>query len=196
MTQHQSNKTTKEKPMNEENTQDEKTKLTNTPNPSGGPEHKCLTRTDGRWHLCDDCEAEFNAGKFVYPFNEPEWVRLYPNESQPRWQDAYKQALAKRCEICEEPLPQEPDTYIWFHLDDGVAQCPDCRETAWWDDGYELGADGPHSWNHRHTREQRIAERGLAILEKRTTREWKASPEGKAVLESARLECERLQVYA
>jgi hypothetical protein len=153
----------------------------------------CLTCTDGKCHLRDACEAEFNSGKTMFPFSCPEWVRLYPEESFPYWQDALKQALAKPCEVCEEPLTQEP--YIWFYLADGVGQCANCRETQWWGDGYEIDQFGyPFCWNHAHTREQRIAERDCAMLE-RATKEWKESEEGRALLEKARRECERLGVY-
>jgi hypothetical protein len=157
------------------------------------PQHNCLTCTNGKWHLCDACEAEFKAGKMMYPFDCPEWVRLYPEEPSPHWQDALKKVLAKPCEVCEEPLTQEP--YIWFHLADGVGQCANCRETQWWGDGYEIDELGyPSCWNHAHTREQRIAERDCAMLE-RATKEWKQSAEGRALLEKARRECERLGVY-
>jgi Protein of unknown function (DUF3631) len=153
----------------------------------------CLTWTNGREHLCEVCEAEFNAGKTMYPFGCPEWVRLYPEESLPYWQAALKKALANSCEVCEEPLTQK--LYVWLHLADGVAQCANCRETQWWADGYEIDGFGyPSCWNHAHTREQRIAEREGAMMEK-ATREWKQSEEGKALLAKARRECERLGVY-
>jgi hypothetical protein len=63
-----------------------------TTNPDIG--HKwgdCITCTDERWHLCDACEAEFNAGKTMYPSECPEWIRLYPEETLPHWQEALKQ---------------------------------------------------------------------------------------------------------
>jgi hypothetical protein len=155
-------------------------------------DHDCLTCTDGCWHLCDACEAEFNAGKTMYPFDCPEWVRLYPEETSAHWQRALKQALAKACEVCEERLTQEP--YIWFHLADGVGQCANCRESQWWADGYEINEYGvPSCWDHEHSHEQRIAERELAMLEK-ATKEWRESEEGRGLLDKARHECERLGV--
>jgi hypothetical protein len=127
-------------------------------------DHHCLTCTDGEWHLCDDCERSFNAMKTVCP---GDWIRLYPDEGQPHWLEVLRQALAKPCEVCEQSLAAEP--YVWLHRLDGVAQCPDCRERQWWADGYEITEDGvPICWDNRHTREQRIAERNLAMLEKAT----------------------------
>jgi hypothetical protein len=165
-----------------------------TANLNGGPKHDCLTRTDdGHWHMCDVCEAAFNAEKIIYPFGNPQWVKLYPNETQPHWQAAWRRAVSTPCEVCEEGLAQEP--HVWLHLTDGVAQCQDCRETQWWADGYETDELGfPYCWDPDHTREQRIAEREYNLLTK-ATREWKASPKGKSLLEKARRECDRLQVY-
>jgi hypothetical protein len=128
----------------------------------------------------------------MYPFDCPEWVRLYPEETSAHWQHALKQALAKACEVCEERLTQEP--YIWFHLVDGVGQCANCRESQWWVDGYEINEYGvPSCWDHEHSREQRIAERELAMLEK-ATKEWRESEEGRGLLDKARRECEQLGV--
>ena len=155
--------------------------------------HGCLTETDGRLRLCDECEAEFNAGKTVYPCDRPEWVKLTPNETEAHWQAAWRQAVSKTCEVCEESLTDEP--YVWSHLADGVAQCANCREIQWWSDGYEVDGFGcPSCWHHARTREQRIAERKCAMLE-RATPEWKRSDEGKTLLEKARRECVRLRVY-
>jgi hypothetical protein len=140
--------------------------------------------------LCDACER-FQTGKTVYP---GDWIRLYPDETEPHWQAAWRQAVSAPCEVCEEPLPQEP--YIWCHLADGVGQCANCRESQWWADGYEIDNWGnPTCWNDAYTREQRIAERECAWLEK-ANKEYKASVEGKALLEKARRECAHLGVYA
>jgi hypothetical protein len=148
----------------------------------------CLTCTDERWHLCDACEAEFNAGKTMYPIDFPEWVRLYGEETSPHWQDALKQGLVKACEVCEERLTQEP--YIWFHLANGVGQCANCRESQWWSDGYEIDEFGfPSCWNHEHTREERIAERERHYKEIRVRElRWLQTPKGQQWLEQTNRE--------
>jgi len=158
-------------------------------NPCG---RDCLTCTDGKEHLCDECERAFNASKTVQPDGngEPVWIRLYADETESGWQDAYQKALAKPCEICEEPLAAE--TYVWFHRLGSVAQCRACRETQWWADGYEMTEQGtPVCWDNRHTREHRIAERernSLQKLERALCRkmatpamqEWLTTPDGRA----------------
>jgi hypothetical protein len=138
--------------------------------------------------LCDACE-QFREGKTVHP---GDWIRLTPEETYPHWLSALRQALAKPCELCGEPLGNEP--YLWLHYQTHAVQCPNCRETAWWADGYEIDQYGyPSCWDSQHSREQRIAERDLAMLEK-AIREWRESDEGRAELERARLECARLGV--
>jgi len=102
-----------------------------------------------------------------------------------------KQALAKPCGICGEPLGNE--SYLWLHKLTDAVQCPNCRETEWWNDGYEVEDGIPSCWDHKYTREQRIAERDLAMLEG-ATKEWKASEKGRTELRKARLECARLGV--
>lgn len=128
---------------------------------AGTAEHDCLTSTNGFWHLCEDCERSFNSTKTVYA---GDWIRLYPDEVQPRCLDALRQALARPCEVCEESLVSEP--YVWFHRLDGVAQCPTCRETQWWADGYEITAGIPSCRDQEHTRDQRIAERNRNQIQK------------------------------
>jgi hypothetical protein len=86
------------------------------------------------------------------------------------------------------------ESYIWFHLADGVGQCANCRENQWWADGYEIDEAGlPLCWDNRHNREQRIAERDLAMLE-RATSQWKATVEGRMLIQNARRKCEVLGV--
>jgi hypothetical protein len=134
-------------------------------------------------------EARFNAGKTVYP---GDWIRLHPDEEFPQWRSSWEQAVCNGCEVCGESLRAEP--YLWFHRTRHVARCPNCQETEWWADGYQIDEYGyPSCWSYRHNREQRIAERNLAMLE-RATQRWKESAEGKTLLEAARLECHRLGV--
>jgi hypothetical protein len=142
-----------------------------------------------------DSEAErewfrrFKESRMLYPGG---WLRLYPDEAYPHWRSAREQAVCKGCEICGECVADEP--YLWFHGLRLVARCPNCQEADWWADGYEIDEFGsPSCWNHEHTREQRIAERDLAMLEK-ATKQWKESAEGRALLETARRECHRLGV--
>ena len=131
----------------------------------------------------------FREGKTVYP---GDWIRLYPDESYPHWRSAREQAANNDCEVCGESLAAEP--YLWCHRTRQVTRCPNCQETEWWTDGYEIDEFGqPSCWSHEHSREQRIAERNLAMLEK-ATKHWKESAEGRALLERARRECERLGV--
>jgi hypothetical protein len=118
-----------------------------------------------------ELEAWWNASKFVYPFNEPEWVQLFPDETQPHWQAAFKQASAKLCEVCGEKAlfddPCLPDTHYWFNINTHAVNCQSCRETYWRADGYEIDGPGlPFCWDHEHTREQRIAERTRNQLQK------------------------------
>jgi hypothetical protein len=154
--------------------------------------HHCDTCTNGKWHLCDACEAEFNAGRDMHPGGCPEWIKLYLDDTHPDWLPVLKRALAKPCEVCGEPLGDE--SYLWLHCQTNAVHCPNCRETSWWSDGYEIDEYGnPSCWNLRYTPEQRIAERDLAMLE-RATKEWKKSDEGMAELQKARLECARLGV--
>jgi hypothetical protein len=100
-------------------------------------------------------DQEPDHAKTVYPDN---WIRLYPDETAPAWLAALKEALTKPCEVCKEPLGNEP--YIWIHRTSKAVRCPNCQETHWWSDGYEIDDFGnPSCWNHEHTREERIAER-------------------------------------
>ena len=119
-----------------------------------------------------------------------DWIRLYPDEGHPDWIPVVREALAKPCEVCGESLADE----LWLHYQTDAVQCPECRATGFWDDGYEIDQWGnPSCWDSRYTRGQRIAERDLAILE-RATKDWKESDEGRAALEAARRECLRLGV--
>jgi hypothetical protein len=91
-------------------------------------------------------------------------------------------------------LTQDP--YIWFHLADGVGQCANCRENQWWADGYEIDEFGfPLCWNHKHTREQRIAERERHYKELRERDlAWLQTPKGQQWLEQTNREfAERLK---
>ena len=107
--------------------------------------------------LCKSCE-DFRQSKWVYPSNEPEWAKLFPNETYPHWQAARKEAVAKPCAICGEQMGNDP--YLWLNIKSPAAQCCVCRETHWWADGHEIDEDGfPSCWNHEHRREERIAER-------------------------------------
>jgi len=122
------------------------------------------------------------------------WIRLYHNETQPQWIEALKEALSKRCADCDEPLSGEE--YIWQSIETKAVQCPCCWETDMYDEGYEIDEQGYAScWNNEHTREQRVAERNLAILI-RATPAWKGSDDGKEALRKARRECVRLSVYS
>jgi hypothetical protein len=149
--------------------------------------HDCVTYTNGRRHLCEDCERSWKAMKTIYP---GDWIRLYPDEGQPHWLDALRQAIAKPCEVCEQSLAAEP--YMWFHLEDGVAQCPACREEQWWDDGYEIDEFGnPSCWSHEHSREERIAEREHHCGSNAGV--WLKSQEGQAWLRDGNADREALK---
>jgi len=100
-------------------------------------------------------DARSNASKTIYP---GDWIRLCPDESYPHWRSAREQAANNDCEVCGESLAAEP--YLWCHRTSQVARCPDCQETEWWADGYEIDEFGnPSCWDSNHTREERIAER-------------------------------------
>ena len=91
-------------------------------------------------------------------FYPGDWIRLYPDESYPHWRSAREQAANNDCEVCGESLAAEP--YLWCQGTSQVARCPDCQETEWWADGYEIDEFGnPSCWDSNHTREERIAER-------------------------------------
>jgi hypothetical protein len=128
-------------------------------------------------------------GKIVYP---GDWIPLYPTETEPYWLSALGQVLGKPCEVCGEAMDNEP--CLWLHRTRYVGRCPSCQQTEWWADGYEIDEFGnPTCWSDQHSREQRIAERDLAMLE-RATKTWKASTEGRYRLGKARRECDRLGI--
>jgi hypothetical protein len=107
-------------------------------------------------------EAEFNATKTIYP---GDWVRLTSDETQEDWLAALKQALEKPCELCGEFTGTEG--YLWYHLNRHVGRCPNCQEADWFADGYEIDEFGmPSCWSHKHTREERIAERTRNQIQK------------------------------
>lgn len=113
-----------------------------------------MTNRDCRCKSCED----FRQSKWVYPSNEPEWPKLFPNETYPHWHAARKEAVAKPCAVCGERMGGDP--YLWLNMTSHAVQCSVCRETHWCTDGYEIDEEGlPSCWNHEHTREQRIAER-------------------------------------
>lgn len=122
------------------------------------------------------------------------WIRLYPTETQPQLIGTLKEALSRPCAVCSEPL--DGDQHIWLNTETKAVSCHDCWETAMWADGYEIDEWGyAYCWNDRHTCEQRIAERDLAMLTQATPA-WKGSDEGKEALRKARCECVRLSVYS
>jgi hypothetical protein len=115
--------------------------------------------SDEEWAEYD---ARFNASKIIYPGN---WVRLTQKETVEDWQATLRQALEKPCELCGEFTGTEE--YLWYHLNRHVGRCPNCQETDWFTDGYEIDEFGiPSCWSNRHTREERIAERTRNQIQK------------------------------
>jgi hypothetical protein len=115
--------------------------------------------SDEEWAEYD---ARFNASKIIYPGN---WVRLTQKETVEDWQATLRQALEKPCEVCGELMGGEE--YLWYHRTRHVGRCPNCQETDWFADGYEIDEFGiPSCWSHRHTREERIAERTRNQIQK------------------------------
>ena len=101
---------------------------------------------------------------------QPVWLKYYPGdgryvgESHNRETSRYLPFPDNpKCELCGELKPcvnewQEP--YWWFHRLTHAVRCPDCQETEWRADGYEIDEYGnPSCWSHEHSREERIAER-------------------------------------
>jgi hypothetical protein len=111
------------------------------------------------WDMSDEewaeYDARFNASKTIYP---GDWINLTPDETQEDWLAALKQALEKPCELCGEFMDGEE--YFWYHLNRHVGRCRNCQEADWFANGYKIDQFGmPSCWSHRHTREERIAER-------------------------------------
>jgi hypothetical protein len=141
-------------------------------------------------------------GPFLYPSENPQWLkfdrklgRYIGDGEQLETSRVVPFPASPKCDVCgESDTLADPYPHWWFHLARRAAHCPECQENHWWADGYEIDEWGdPHCWNPRHTREQRIAERDLHMLEIATPG-WKASAEGKAELQKARRECYRRDV--
>ena len=89
---------------------------------------------------------------------------------------------------CGHPLADA--RYWYYHKTRHIARCHDCQEAEWLCDGYDVDEFGqPSCWDHRHTREERIAERARNALQQSERwlahqldtpkgRAWLATPEG------------------
>src|SRR5437868_3201678 len=82
---------------------------------------------------------------------------------------------------CGCKLPDKTDGF-YYHRTQHFARCSDCQTAEWLTDGYEVDEFGyPSCWDHRHTREERIAESNRNALEE--SERWLArrlnTPRGK-----------------
>jgi Protein of unknown function (DUF3631) len=90
-----------------------------------------------------------------------DWIAHYPRGSKPAPTGF---PADPKCEVCGEPGlfndPCLPDTHYWYNIPAHTVRCQSCQEAHWWADGYEISEFGfPSCWNHKHNREERIAER-------------------------------------
>jgi len=113
-------------------------------------EEKALRQREkgrGRVRRC----REWKGGKWVYP---GDWLRFRTDEKPPpKWGFP----ATPKCDVCGET---STEGHWWLHRLRQVVRCRDCQEKEWWTDGYEIDEFGmPSCFNHKHTREERIAER-------------------------------------
>jgi putative DNA primase/helicase len=158
-------------------------------------------------------EADFNAGKMAWPVGtdldrgQSAWHWLDKDETVPFWQEAWKQAMKASCEVCRKSLAGK--SYIWFNIKRRVGVCPECKQSEWVTDGYEIDEFGlPSCHSHKHNKEQRIAERdrhiaGRTHKQLRRAARYRASQEEgeykelyKALLDQEPVEIKQLIVAA